>query len=209
MIFITKNRLAICVTAAAALHGAILFLPIAKHNKPQQNVRPLSVTLKPAPTRQATIATEQLRAKLQAKNQDVTELPEPSSSVQPSEQDLVERDSESKSPQHGTRREPFLQSDIAAQAIRLLSNSKPKFRSFSKSDYLPKPEAPGIKRPSAIPQLVALGSGSTSRSANGQTTEFIRNSSGDDMCWQQRGIPGETERWYRVPLALCGHLESP
>jgi hypothetical protein len=163
----------------------------------------------PTPTERATTATEQLRANLPAKHRDVTEQPEPGSSVPTSKQALVERDTESNSLQQSTRRKPFLQSDIAAQTMGLLSNTKPKFRSFSKSDYLPKPNSPEIKRPSTVPQLIALGSVAMSRSGNGQATEFIRNSRGDGMCWQQRGIPGETERWYRVPLALCGHLESP
>ena len=99
-----------------------------------------------------------------------------------------------------------LNEQIKSIAREITTREKPRTRTFSTSDF-PAPRSSKTKESAPEVARFAAQTSVSTQNAQGQYTNLIRNSRGDESCWQQRGIPGGQTSWYRVPVALCGHLQ--
>ncbi len=191
-----------CLTLALVAHGLLILLPLKQKNS--------KVTPNPSPS---------LKVRLSQINQ---EPDEPTEVVRPAElePDKVSKQSATQVAQnqpepnlakkHSHLTNPMPDRTRLVAAIKSeLTKAKPTYHSFSLSDFTP--DTSNTEEMSArarlMPDLLTRGTQSYSVSQAGQTTEVIHNQKGEAYCWQQRGIHDETLQWYRVPLALCGHLQ--
>lgn len=184
------QKIALCIGVAAGLHGLLLLLPI--HQPKQKSQSPLTVRLvssAPALEREPAIKEQPVSSEI------LPPTPETKITAAPPKQPLPDKP-----------RTPLNRAVIISSVKETLSAPTPKYRSFSLSDHIETPE-PAPVRADVLPLLLSSAPKLTStRSSAGQATDLIQTADGEAMCWQQRGIPGETQRWYRVPVALCGHL---
>ena len=221
MFFVRNQRLWISLAGISTVHLLLLFIPWSETIQHQSTS--LKIRLNPAQT------TEQLPEPIK----DVVVNPEPELEPepisQPNEEPKPNLVAELKSPDQSIDVPPKyqLKQIVSRPVVELRFNKeenekKFSYRNFSGLDFstninrtriyqrgLNQTEA-AFKRPSHISLLISSNSNlenSSDKNLAGQSTDLVRGTNGKSMCWQQRGIPGETQRWYRVPLALCGHLK--
>lgn len=197
------NRFIVCVTLALVTHGLFLLMPI-KQKKVKETAAP-GPTLKvrfakppnSAPKRyEETLPTDFIPETVDVEQQDPTLEHKEIAVAEPEQANLLPKSLP-------------MQTDIIAAVRSELTNTKPQYRDFSLRDFtdeLPNTELMGA-RPPPIEELLTPTTQGYTLSQAGQSTEVIQNQKGEAYCWQQRGIHGEEPQWYRVPLALCGHLQ--
>ena len=201
--------LVICVGIFTAAHLVILALPLNlqwfNHTSRKPEQKPISVRLR-------LDSTPQVREKV---SEAESEKVEPQSETHPQEEPaerLVRLDEQDLPPPEAvqeTQPEPkrFERRALIAGVKAALATEEPAPDRFGVRQSMTQNTQTSFARPSELPQLLTSARGKTGFSYAGQATDLERGANGEAMCWQQRGIPGESEQWYRVPLALCGHLD--
>ncbi len=193
------------VILVSMAHLVLLMIPVVfEQNKSSRKTTTLKLTLKsPVPdTPRVDLASQPVLDNKRLK-QESAALPEPiSNELESTELDETDKAS---NPTSTLNRNLIIESVVTTLRQQ---DEQPMPRGFSLEQWLPQPE-PQYARPSMVPQLLASNAvNRSSTSSAGQATDLVRGPNGKTACWQQRGIPGEPQQWYRVPLTLCGHLDS-
>ena len=195
-----EHRFAFALVLAALLHCLLFFasieLPQATKPTPSLQVRLNVDSIKP---QRAIEQVDTLQPEVIPEPADRTITEKRNEAIPPaSEKEGVEEPSEAASLNRDT---------IIANTKELLLETKPTFRNFSGNHFQVADQKLSTKRSNNLPMLLTVSTATSSQYFTGQATDLIQSANGESMCWQQRGIPGETQRWHRVPLALCGHLK--
>ena len=197
MKLIHDHRISFSVGIALAIHCLILILPFESFSRLLDKASEKAAS--------STLEIRLTHLSPQPEKNELETAPErPVDEIAVSQPDEPLSPEEIEQPDSEVR---FNRDTIISSARSELSQNQKVFKSFSKSDFLVEKKPLETNRPSSLPILLTRASHTSSRSFSGQSTDLIRNADGDAMCWQQRGIPGESQQWYRVPLALCGHLD--
>lgn len=191
-----QHRIGICLFLAASLHGLILLTPFERQEAPRTETT-LQVRLNKTPLSNAQTDPEP-EMKVSAETQVTSSENQATVSVHSEVFD---------EPANESIQPPLNTDDIVTATKSLLMAPKPSFKTFSREDFRPKDNEIDTDRPGSLPLLLSVNTPTSSMSYTGHATDLLRGADGKSMCWQQRGIPGEPPQWYRVPLALCGHLK--
>lgn len=209
MLPVSHRRLIFALGIVLSVHLCLLMIPIAvETNKPNKKSSTLKLTLKRAvsvPPTPTEILTDPAQIKPTEEAITPTEIEPQKSTTEVASNLATEKGGA------GTQNKPFDRVSIINSVVSIIQEgaAKPAPRAFGLAQWLPK-ATPDHRRKSEAPLLIsASASNQTGGNAAGQSTDLVRGPNGKTACWQQRGIPGETQQWYRVPLALCGHLNKP
>ena len=200
----THNRIIIAIGVGLTLHLSLLLIPIYPEKKLLVE-KPTTLQLTLMPTQ------EDIADPLQLKVQPVDEASGEHQSRHEVEvkNELTEEDPSNPTTanMHGPQGKQLDRDRIITAAVEAIQAQaeQPARRGFSLAELQAKPTRRYQREP-LLPQLVASTINQSSSNSAGQSTDLLQGLNGKAACWQQRGIPGEAQRWFRVPLSLCGHL---
>lgn len=209
MLSASHHRLISALGIVLSLHLCLLMIPIAfETNKPNKKTSTLKLTLKHSvgsPPTPSDLQTDYPVIKPTEKMVTPTEIEPQNSIAEVASKLLTQKEGAT------TQKEPFDRARIITSVVSIIQESaaKPIPRGFGLEQWLPKATPDHRREPEAPSLIAATASNQSGGNAAGQSTDLVRGPNGKAACWQQRGIPGETQQWYRVPLALCGHLNKP
>lgn len=210
MLSVSHHRLIYALGIVLSLHLCLLMVPIVfETSKPSKKSPTLKLTLVPSVN----------PPPMPSKMEPDTNVIEPSEEIatevvnnvidKPPSSD--QREAEPNSTNEPTQPPAFDRGRIITSVVNNIRENaaQPIPRGFSLEQWLPK-STPNYQRASEAPVLMAANAVNVSgTNGAGQSTDLVRGPNGKVACWQERGIPGETQQWYRVPIALCGHLNKP
>lgn len=193
-----QNRIAICLLLAASFHGLLLLTPMERQQEPTTPTETtLQVRLNTVP---APIVNPRPEPELVAE----TKMSEEKQETSPATQPTVSEDSEEAT--NESTPAPLNPANIVAATKGILMTPKPSFKTFSREDFRSRNTELDTSRSGSLPLMLSVNTPTSSISYTGHAADLVRGPNGQSMCWQQRGIPGKPPQWYRVPLALFGHL---
>jgi len=204
-----RRRLIIALGVVVTLHLGLLMIPVVfETSKMDNKSTTLKLTLKPNPAPSPVKPKTPAKTSVTIPEEELVSL----SAIEQQEQSIAEISDELKPADEVERQnQSFDRNRVITAAIQSIRGDAVRTtpRGFSLEALRPKTEV-RYQREQVLARLMApTASNKSSLSSAGQSTDLVRGRNGKAACWQQRGTPGETQLWYRVPLSLCGHLNKP